>query len=1756
MTSHSETIRQRAHAVVNAVVSDEVGSWRWIKRLVATTVKEYRGRFLHELIQNGFDAHPDRARDGRIAVHFYEDEGPHGVLYVANGGRPLSKSNFEKMASLGDSDKEIGVGIGNKGVGFKSVFQVCHAPEVYSAADATDPGFSGFTFRFGTRDDLDEFGLSADHAAKVEQQLSLSLLTMPLDRIPDRVSELRAAGYVTVIRLPASSTRSATEIQDRIDRLLTSRSPIMLFLDRLESLSVRASTSTAPTVLTRREEHHKTFARVVLNDDERYLMFRTVVPHEVLQAALMEAVDEGSLDDSWLAWTEDATVSVAVGDNWMIQDPAPFTFLPMGDQTSSPLAGHINAPFVTDFARLGLDREQPVNRLMLQKIADLCLTAASSIIDSDGDANTVVDLLAWDQEDSHWLEERLSEQSDVPVKEFVRLPAMARREWARLDQLCLWPNAELALISADHLVTAADAVLIDRERVDELRLERLEDVAISRLDPDPDVAAGWVEAVAADMQRKGLDLGSWQKFYDDLPKLFESGAPLSGRRIMLAQNMTLMPAEEIRQAGTNARPKNRRQRAIFFNPKTFGTEDDDAVESDSAISPPKSLASRLVFLHRELDWYDSSEQTPGRHFLQSEGLARQFRVATLLTFLGRLMREQANATVKKDGLQFAFGLFSNNPTKYAKELAAVGLSVPVADNKWMPASQARFSNEWPVDGAKALTALAAIGSTPDSELTLLANCLLPEPQAMGIASDDVERWTSFLKVLGVTATLPINEAKDSRRIRGNELMAYRVAHTNLSSRVPAGVIDQWTHGITNQGNNHHPYTDFTTRDPVYWFAGQHEIADHPARLRRDYARLVLLTLPTMSDQHFWSTWRRDRSGGVETYIESPILAFLTAAEWVPVTVPGTAEPEFATPGASWYVGVEDQIAAAYSPLIEPNVRTLIAVVEPSCQHWKDIGFLNWTSEFDAAQLIDHLTTLFRTADIPDTAHEHFRASLATAWAAVGNPNIGTRPAMDDELLVEITSRIELCTREDLSDRTLYVSSLADQSASTRIVRELGWPTVTVDSSSTERLNEVAGVLANSWQDNVQVTSDWNLEVRLDGQTWQPEESDRYLVNEIPWLPILIASVMRFPHTSGMRIGRELGRVLDELSRIRTVAAEDVAIVAHSGDQALPARLHGVLPMPGDAPTLLTEGHASPPTWTQFEYLVRGTLELLKQDRFTTEISLAIRELRTGAHQQISRPSTSEIAEALQVAEAQIDEVQALVYGATAGVISRIAEVVPCLWGDASLEVITDPSMVTISHDELLHVISELCGDEAIAHEIIKAATDSADSNSLRRKLHIPLKEFNACLERHFPSRPLINNDAQHAEEFSLRVRSRRAELRGQARQARFARFQAGFPQRDWPEIRDLSFLGPDPDWATTLDDLGDELIDSRIDEQMVDVLGAEVSSDSSLPDWADTHAANGKPLRTQIVSLRSLIRAWCAHARVDVAPAWDADDYDRKIWEKLDVIGALDFTILGDTELAQWLSRIGAWPTGMPLTTAPSDLGLTADEVAAQQTVEADDQAARARTAKQIRYQDSQIDLDASMSSLVEHISAFLLSEPPSLRTPYRSAAILELSGPSAHNTASGSGSSGRPFTPRLSDAQRGAMGLIGELIAFDWLKRYDPGVVDELCWKSGNAQFAFEGIKGDDGLGFDFEVPRKGGSVMYEVKATAGDAGMIELGETEVRCAQTHSRNDRWRLIIVENALSVEPRVHMLPNPFHHDSRSLFSFIGNSIRMRFHLAS
>lgn len=1204
---------------------------------------------------------------------------------------------------------------------------------------------------------------------------------------------------------------------------------------------------------------------------------------------------------------------------------------------------------------------------------------------------------------------------------------------------------------------------------------------------------------------------------------------------------------------------------MFFSPRNAGADDsgvdDDDADAAGDLEPPRSLARHIAFLHPELSWHNRGQRTPGRNYLEHHGLARPFRTNTLLAHLGRVLSDRPTKTVRRDSLRFAYSLFAADPRKHSKELARVGLYVPTEAGEWLPAQSVHFTAKWKVEGGRELSSLVsgAVANDPNSELAALQTTLIAEPATLGASGSDVSRWTEFLTVLGVTATLPIEEAADGRRIYGRSLVSSRIARGSDIASLPEGVALQWRNGISCEGNYDHPETEFSTRDSIYWFCGQHEIGGLSIRHRREYAWLVLLTLPSLRAQHQRSTWKRDRSGGVQTLVETPLRAFLTHAEWVPVMGPGDSTPRFVRPRDSWFIGPEDHMATSYSELVVSEVRRLMEqqrTMSPPSYPWQQLGFKVWAGDHDAPDLIDHLSKVFLGDGIPEVSADHFRSSLAAAWAAVGNPSVERRPNLDDGLIIDRGGRLNSLTREESVGGPIYVASKSDQSATTRLVRELGWATVIVDTSDSARLHKVADTcIGDWWPGGAIVTTDWDVAVRVDGAEWEPTDQAPLLTETIPWLPVLLASIVRFPRGSGMGIGRHMTRILDRLSTIRLISVQSISIVHDGTDQQLPERLHGVLPMPGDIPTVLVQGQHEPPTWKQLEYLQQGVLELLKLERFTAEIRLTVRDLATDPDLPAERPTDAEIADTLGVAESQIAEIDSAIFGALSGVISRIRFVAACVFGEERATALDDLLSAVTTRDELVEALHGVSPDSAEAGSVLKIASSTATADQTRRMLGVPLAAYNSNLTRRFPEQPLVTNKLAQVDEFRLRVQTRRSELRERVRRSRYPQFASGIAQDDWRSIRNLEFLNCDPAWATSLDELGDNLIDRRIDYQIERVAGKE-AIDAVLPSWEEVQEANGKPLRQRLIELQNTVQAWCQREKRAAPTEWVTAGFDESLRDRLDRVGALDFTLLDNEQLVLWLVRVHAWPGGMEQSSDPAHHGLTSDEINAQQSTQARERAERLRASKQVTYRDQVFDVDTNMSGLAETVKSFLQRSPEIVSGSNSFSSLKSVPQPQqGRDGRSGLGASAFQASRRPSSDQSAAIGLVGEMLAFEWLRKHHRNSrVDETCWRSKNVAQVYEGVVGDDGLGYDFEILQKRGSLLYEVKATSSDAGMIELGETEVHCAQEHSGGDRWRLLIVEHVLSAEPRIHLLPNPFGRKSRGKFRFVGNSVRLNFTL--
>lgn len=207
-------------------------TWRFaasLKSISEDTAQEYEGRALLELIQNGHDA-LGGGPPGRIHV-LLDESGDAPVLYVANDGTPFSSTNFLAIVGFGLSDKGAGEGIGNKGLGFRSVLQLTDHPEVYSRNpdDSSDRAFSGYSFRFPTDEELS--GLTDDPALAERVVAEVSPLDLPLPAAVEdpEVERFGADGFATVVRLPLRDDAAVEDVRRQVEALASADAPVLLF---------------------------------------------------------------------------------------------------------------------------------------------------------------------------------------------------------------------------------------------------------------------------------------------------------------------------------------------------------------------------------------------------------------------------------------------------------------------------------------------------------------------------------------------------------------------------------------------------------------------------------------------------------------------------------------------------------------------------------------------------------------------------------------------------------------------------------------------------------------------------------------------------------------------------------------------------------------------------------------------------------------------------------------------------------------------------------------------------------------------------------------------------------------------------------------------------------------------------------------------------------------------------------------------------------------------------------------------------------------------------------------------------------------------------------------------------------------------------------------------------------------------------------------------------------------------------------------
>jgi hypothetical protein len=314
----------------------------------------------------------------------------------------------------------------------------------------------------------------------------------------------------------------------------------------------------------------------------------------------------------------------------------------------------------------------------------------------------------------------------------------------------------------------------------------------------------------------------------------------------------------------------------------------------------------------------------------------------------------------------------------------------------------------------------------------------------------------------------------------------------------------------------------------------------------------------------------------------------------------------------------------------------------------------------------------------------------------------------------------------------------------------------------------------------------------------------------------------------------------------------------------------------------------------------------------------------------------------------------------------------------------------------------------------------------------------------------------------------------------------------------------------------------------------------------ELHQRNFGALEDLITEAEPRVRAWCRANAHTVPAAWKAPLLAGRT--ALEAGQLADFQILTPEILfAIVIDHLG-WPDGMPPTLELSKLGLTENDLLSTEDTEDAER-------ELLRHERTHITIDGreisasvhDLGEIAEAVARGITEE--TLSQSHRPTLRLVLPSDKPGGRV-GQGGVAAAARRDLSDEQRTAIGLAGEIAAKLWLERRYPKVE----WVSRYRNEIQGGTEGLDSYGYDFWVETQSGQKRYfEVKAFTADiseGAEFMLGETEVRAAQEHGT--RYEMLLVSEVRdSDRRRIITVPNPLSSAGRGRYSLLGKGLRYR-----
>lgn len=1750
-TAASRWLDSRRRAELDlAVRADETGSgvYRSLRNLGEVIGGEYGDRVLFELVQNAHDAH-QAGDEGEILIRLVLDAPHAATLYVANRGRGFSEQNVESIRNLATSSKGIGEGIGNKGLGFRSVEALSTDPRIYSQSEPTPAErFGGFCFRFAREEEVERELLASEcepcRARRVASSVPRYLLPVPLPDQPPEVRSLAELGYATVVALPMSDKAAVDLARRQVKAMMAEHAPLLLFLDRIHTMTIEAREENAETHAVRMTRRATSLGiapplggdrieRVVLDlggEERGFALIRRTVDKGRVVAAVRASIARQPQLGRWVDWVGDPVVSAAVPLEGSGKAGRLYNFLPMAADATSPCAAHLDAPFYSDLSRRRLDQSLPLNKLLLDALAETCLAAAVALAREPGEIPRTVpfDLAAWIPVSDHSLRlhaafrtagTELSRATIVPTGEGANLG------WASLPDVLLWPDVRTRIMTPVRLArlfpsrVASGLLGADRSK----RLEALQTPSIrqSLLPRQSDLTA-WVAAVVKDLFQPEARLRDWEQLYDDIPALFAAcQVPL--------ENLSEIEAfpdrsGKLRRGGSKSRP-----------PLFVSTRGDHGPTRRRMPSPPQSLSRVLPMLRDDI--------AVGADTLAAFAKARLWRAFDPIEILRELdpFVNGAGATEarKRDALEWAFRVWRADPERATGALPKAGLHVPTLGG-WSRADAAAFPAAWNSRAARLETYLLATRHlSADCEAAYQAVLRPPADWPVSVGANDTH-WRRFLEIVGVTTDL--RPCPSVAPTKGTPAWVWHTLFRDGTGG-DAAFSPEWRALARTDLPN--PYTEYQRRGEAWRFPGQLEFGSLPAEAKEILSGLLLRLLTTGADRFldFWvGRYDRDSSAWNQRRLPTPLAAFLRTAPWLLTET--RQGRKLARPDTVW----GGRLGASPPRLVPQVAADLAGQIENDSAlrglmfgGW--VGLRDWPSDRLAAERLHSLAN--EAADLAQHERADFRREYRTAWHRACE-ELTALPA-DVPLAVSRGDGIDRLDGGTSAPVKVHVAPDA-VSAEANLLVLAGNPVLHVGDAPLAKVMELVRSTGRFDPVGVDATA---VRLLADGKPFVPGSTDPLLASgDLGWLAdaAVLAHGVR---ADALERQVQIQRVVGRLGRIRFRSCDRIELVVGEGDSASKSDLRAHACEDDEHPTILVRGVATI-SWRELADIARYLNPLLDRRLRSFESLLAHLALQLQGT-TLAEPSEGAYAEALSCDLATVQEHLAATRSGQERLLAMLLPAVSCLLGRAAADALKAEAGEFRSSAAFREWLAlRLPSGGPTADDVLRAARTN-DPASMRRQLDLGFEEFNASISA-FGGSP-ISNEAVLRSVFEATLHALRGSLVEVVRRAYLPAFRAGRSLSGYLRDRSLSFITFDDDWIRTREDLDEATAAARI-YGLLDARVGNILPTGMADGLERTRRDNQRTVEKAARTLRPAVLAWCAKRGVEPPEPW-LSQKPMALAVALNAAGLIDFEPLAEERVPGFCARARVWPTGMAETGDPAAHGLGAEDLAREAAALLARRNAAAVAARSVPFAGTSLDTaDPEFAARFAELAERQMSASP-VKGPLNRVAALETLGPSGRTAGGGSGGGGRKRAmPRLSDTMRDAIGFAGECVAFHWLCRRHLNLFGPGNWVSENRRFLHTDDPGDDRLGYDFRLVTRETEWLYEVKASMEEPFEFEMTQNELEVAAQAAPDTRRRYRILYVTHVFDPsrwNLLMLPNPVGRATKDHFQVIGRgTVRMRF----